>query len=199
MYTSKLVVIAGTPGTGKSSIGRKISEICGVNVLDLSKLALDKGFIIGLDEKRNTYIIDEEKLIEHIHGLLELENKEIIVQTHYPEILPSDRVKLVFVLRTNPLILEKRLQERGWSKSKINENTMAEILGVVVNNAISAFGEDKVVEIDTSNNNFNEIAEYICRAIRDPSSIERGVRIDWLSVLDHEDIVRFNEYVGSED
>jgi adenylate kinase len=121
------------------------------------------------------------------------------VHTHYPEIIPPELVEKVFILRTHPLILEKRLLEKGWHRRKVNENVMAEILGVVAYNAINVFGEMKVYEIDTSNAKPEEVAEMICRAIRGEVELKPGVKIDWLGQLEVEEVVRFEDYVGGED
>jgi adenylate kinase len=195
----KAIIIAGTPGTGKTSITRLLVEKCGLQAVNLSDLAIEKGFIQYYDAERNTYVIDEEKLIDYLENMLRELEGHLVIQTHYPEIIPSDLVEAVFILRTNPLILEKRLMERNWSKRKINENVMAEILGVIAYNAVEAFGADKVYEIDTSNTKPEEVANLICSVIRGHTMLEPGVRIDWLSILPPEEVFRFENYLGSED
>lgn len=195
----KIIVIAGTPGTGKTSITRILSDKCGLKALNLSELAIEKGFITMYDEARNTYVINEEKLAQYIQELSRNIEDYVVIQTHYPEIIPGELVEKTFILRTHPLILEKRLVERRWSKRKVNENVMAEILGVVASNAVSVFGEDKVYEIDTSETKPEEVADLICSTIRGFTKLKPGVRIDWLTVLKPEEVLRFEDYMGSED
>ncbi len=195
---SKIIVIAGTPGTGKSTIGGLLAEICGLKVLNLSTIALERGFVAYYDEARQTYVIDEERLAGYIAELAE-KYGDITVLTHYPEILPKHLVRAVFVLRTHPLELEKRLLARGWSRKKINENVMAEILGVVAHNAVESFGENKVFELDTTSMSPEECAKLLCRAIRGEGVLSPGVSIDWLSRLSLSDISRFKDYEGGGD
>ncbi|MCC6043655.1 MAG: AAA family ATPase, partial [Desulfurococcaceae archaeon] len=114
-------MIAGTPGTGKSTVTRLLSEKCSVRAINLSELALEKGFILTYDQDRKTYVVDEDKLVNYLRGLAS-ETSGIVVNTHYPEIIPPDLVDKVFILRAHPLILEKRLSSRNWDRRKINEN-----------------------------------------------------------------------------
>lgn len=193
----KVVIVAGTPGTGKSSICSKLAEICGLRVVNLSQLAVEKGFVVMYDKLRNTHVIDEERLAEYVVELVKSSNS-IVIQTHYPEVIPKNIVDIVFILRTHPLILEKRLIERGWSRKKINENVMAEILGVVAINALTAFGEDRVFEIDTSDTKPEEVANLMCSVIRGATRLEPGIKIDWLTALSPEEVIRFENYVGEE-
>lgn len=193
------IIIAGTPGTGKSTVGRKLSELCNVDVINLSSVAIERGFVLMYDERRDTYIINEDKLIEYVVKLVNSYSGTLVIITHYPEIIPSSIVQGVYVLRTHPLVLEKRLAGRGWKEGKINENVMAEVLGVVINSAIEAFGEGKVYEIDTTNAKPEEIAQLICNSLSGVERLEPGSRIDWLTLIDPKDVLRFSNYAGSED
>lgn len=195
---SKIIVIAGTPGTGKSSIGTIVATKCQLEIVNLSTLALEKGFVAYYDEARQSYVVDEDRLVEYTTQLATRSEKPILVLTHYPEILPRNLVRAVFVLRTHPLELEKRLLERGWSRRKVNENVMAEILGVVAHNAINAFGTNVVYEIDTTSGNFEEIANTICMAIKGEIKLEPGLKVDWLSELPLSEVRRFEDYEGSD-
>lgn len=192
-------MISGTPGTGKSTIAKLVGEKCKLEVTGLSELAIEKGYILYYDEKRNTYVVDEDKLVDHLKTECETTTELKVIHTHYPEIVPRELVYMVFVLRTNPIILEKRLMDRGWSRRKINENVMAEILGVVAFNAVNTFGENIVYEIDTTSIDPERAADLICSVIRGDLKLEPGVKIDWLGVMEPGEVARFEEYMGSED
>ncbi len=196
---ARVYVLAGTPGTGKKSVAAKLAEQCGVLVINLSSLALEHGMVIAYDHERDSYIINEEKIVSFIEEHVSRLSGDIVLTTHYPEILPKSIVHAVFILRTHPLVLEERLLNRGWSRRKVDENVMAEILGVVAYNALDVFGEEKIYEIDTTTKYPEEVAETICKAIRGEITLEPGVRIDWLSQLPLDVIKRFESYEGSGD
>lgn len=196
---ARVMIIAGTPGTGKTIVCRKLVEICNLEVLNIGEIALQKGFVTIYDQRRDTYVVDEEKLVDYVIGVVSSSSGVLVLQTHYPEIIPGSIVDYVFVLRTHPLELEKRLMARGWSRKKINENVMAEILGVIAENAAQAFGDERIVEIDTTNMSPEKVAEFICSVVRGVFKPDTGVRLDWLTLLKPEEVTKFEDYVGSED
>jgi adenylate kinase len=195
----RVFVLAGTPGTGKKSIGTKLAERCGVLVLNLSSLVVERGLIAAYDQERNSYIVNEEKVVDFIKNYVSRLTCDVVFETHYPEVIPRDLVHAVFLLRTHPLVLEERLLKRGWSRRKVNENVMAEILGVVASSAVEAFGAEKVFEFDSTSTSVEDIAERICGIIRGEISVEPGVKIDWLPQLPFDVVKRFEDYEGSSD
>ncbi|MEL9909501.1 MAG: adenylate kinase family protein [Desulfurococcus sp.] len=190
----KIIVVAGVPGTGKTSVSRELASLTGFQLIELGRYALERGLVTGFDNERGSYVIDEDALSREVSMLAGSSEGYIIVSTHYPEILDPSVVEKVFVLRTHPLVLEKRLESRGWDRRKINENVMAEILGVVSYNALTVFGEEKIYEIDTSNTTPGEVAGLIANALSNKTVIPSGIRIDWLSVLSAEELSRFESY-----
>ncbi|AFL65923.1 adenylate kinase family protein [Desulfurococcus amylolyticus] len=190
----KIIVVAGVPGTGKTSVSRELASLTGFQLIELGRYALERGLVTGFDDERGSYVIDEDALSREVSMLAGNSEGYIIVSTHYPEILDPSVVEKVFVLRTHPLVLEKRLESRGWDRRKINENVMAEILGVVSYNALTVFGEEKIYEIDTSNTTPGEVAGLVADILSNKAVIPPGIRIDWLSVLSAEELSRFESY-----
>jgi adenylate kinase len=188
-----VIIIAGTPGTGKTTIAKLLAKKINGLHIDVSRYVIDNKLYIDYDEKRLSYVIDEERTVNALKNIIAKSDKPVIIDTHYPEIIPPEIVDYVFVLRTHPRILEERLKRKNWPMNKVRENVMAEILSIVTYNVINRFGEDKVFEIDTTNKSPDEIVDYIIDVIRGVRKPFRE-RIDWLSVLSPEEIKKYEEY-----
>lgn len=188
--SKSVIVVSGTPGVGKSAVSEKLANILGYKYINLSKLAIEKNLLSHYDDERNTYVIDEYGLINEVLRITSEFNK-LVIDTHYPEILPSELVDFVIVLRINPTILEKRLRERNWNARKIYENVLAEILSVITINAIEKFGENKVFEIDVTNKSIDTIVNEIIDIVRNREKYKPGQLIDWLTILSPDEITRY--------
>lgn len=194
----KVIVIAGTPGVGKTTISKILVDKLGVIHIDLSELAISKRLYSFYDEKRESYVIDEYRLVSELKRILK-QNNIFIIDTHYPEILPKEIVDIVIVLRLHPRILEKRLQAKNWSWRKIRENLLAEILSVVTVNAIEKFGINKVYEINTTDKTLEQVIENIIDILEEPGKHKPGLVIDWLTILPPEEILKYEYEEVSED
>ncbi|MCD6301280.1 MAG: adenylate kinase family protein [Staphylothermus sp.] len=190
----KAIVITGTPGTGKTSVARALAKLLGVKHIDLSSYAIEKGFITEYDAERHTYVIDEERLVKKIVMIIKNTPGYVIIDTHYPEIIPCELIEYVFVLRTHPRVLEERLRNKGWPDRKVKENVMAEILSVVLSNILNACSNVEVYEIDTTNRDPVEVAEEILGIIKGVKKPSSRIKIDWLSALSQEDIAYYESY-----
>lgn len=102
----------------------------------------------------------------------------IIVEGHVTHL--CNNCDKIIVLRLDPNLLEVRLNERNYSKAKIQENLEAEALGVC---SIEAYEkhEELVNEIDTTNKTIDEIIKSIESVIFDNKSfpVEEIDFMDW--------------------
>lgn len=186
---SKAIVIGGTPGTGKTTIARRLAKITGYRHIDVSAFVIENKLYRDYDAHHLSYVIDEEKVVNELKRIIS--SGKVIIDTHYPEIIPPDLVEIVIILRARPSILEARLRERGWPWHKIRENVMAEIMSVPTVNAIEAFGRDKVYEVDTSEKTIDETLSEIIGIIKGERKPEPGLRYDWLALLPLEEIMKY--------
>jgi|BEDMetMinimDraft_2_1075160.scaffolds.fasta_scaffold00504_8 adenylate kinase len=183
------IIISGTPGTGKSSIGKILSDEINCKYIEVSEFAIRKGLVLPDETGRNTYVIKEDELKEEI---LKESNGLTILVTHYPDIfLDDDRFYLntafVILLRTNPLILMKRLENKGWDNKKIYENVLAEAFNTIAEDIYDY--NDMIIEIDTTNVKPEDSLNVIFNKV---ASLDFGIKINWL--LD-ENLVNFISFL----
>lgn len=152
------IFITGTPCTGKTTIASKLNG----RLIKINDLARSHGFIIGVDEDKGYEIIDIEKLSLYVGELINESEELLIFEGHVTHLL--DGADRVVVLRVRPEILEKRLEERDYSESKIRENLEAEALGVCSAEAYDRYGEE-VHEIDASDLTVDEIVGQVEKII----------------------------------
>lgn len=175
----KVIVVTGTPGVGKTRISQMLAKVLNALHIDLSLFVIEKGLYTEYDEEAESYVIDEERVVEELRKVIE-ERELVIVDSHYGEIVPEDYVALAIVLRIDPIELRNRLIKKGWKKAKVRENVEAELLSICTINAIEAYGENRVFEVDTTGKEVGEVIDEILRIIRGEGI--PGHRIDWLNI-----------------
>jgi len=167
----KLIVICGTPGTGKTEVAKRLKRYT-FNVIHLSDLVIREKLYLKYDEERDSYVIDPDKLIRKLIELKDKIPKKLVVEGVGAEIIPRDLVDLCFVLICEPKELERRLREKGYTLDKIKENLEAERLSLVWGEALDNYGSNKVVVIDTTNLTVDEVVQRILSEIKNRKIIE---------------------------
>jgi len=159
------IVITGTPGVGKTTVARELARADGYRLIELNSLAKEAGALSGEDPERGAAIIDEAKLKREIAKALKADGPKFIVEGHYGEVVPPKYVERAVVIRLDPRILRLRLVERGYPPSKVDENLQAEILDSCLVNAVEAFGEEAVLEVDATGLDFQRLVASVREAI----------------------------------
>jgi adenylate kinase len=186
-----VILVGGTPGTGKTVVAKILGSKLSVEVVGLGELADESGCISAEDKARKTGIINEDCLVDALVELTEEKSKRLVIEGHYIDLVPNSSVQWVFLLRTHPEILKTRLSDRNYSEEKVIENVEAEVLGVCQLDALDAFGEKKVYEIDTSELSAPETAAMIESFMKNSPAPER---IDWMTLLEEEG--RLDEFLS---
>ncbi len=161
-----IIGITGTPGTGKTSACALIG-----GVLDLNGLIKDAGLHRGVDVDRGSLIADMDMVYDRICGIAEGRDRDLVIEGH----LSHHVCDVAIVLRLSPGELERRLEERGYRGAKISENVEAEVIDVILVEAVEWCGRDRVYEIDTTGKTVEEVAETI-REVLD--AIGRGITVE---------------------
>ena len=195
----KLVIISGTPGTGKTTVSNKISEMIDATVITLNELAISEGLIHNFDKKRNTNVVDIDKLVSHVLKKIEELKKNgkllLVIESHFSDIVPNNVINYAFVLRCEPSVLRSRLEKRDYKQEKIAENLQAEILGNCANYLIKKNLEIPLLEIDTTSLDVEVVSRIIIDIIQDKlSKVEKYQigKVDWLEKLFQEN--RLDDY-----
>lgn len=170
MRLKKVIVISGTPGTGKTVLGKalvKEGERC--EHLELGEMIKKEGLYLGYDHERDTLILDVETFQEKTKEIIEGNEGEkegfLVIDSHVADLIPRDLVDLVVVLKCNPKVLRERLKEKAYFEGKIEENVEAEIMEICLNDALEAFGEEKIMVLDTSKAPVEELAKRVIEKI----------------------------------
>jgi adenylate kinase len=189
----KILIVSGTPGTGKTTVSKNLLNYFKAKVISLNELAISEKLIINYDTERETSVINEKKLVRYVIKLIECYNKQdleiLIIESHFSDIVPGQYIDYVIILRCDPDELYIRLKERGYKKEKIRENVQSEILGNSPNYFLDKKLNKPIMEIDTTNNNIEVITKTIIGILTGKIDVNEYVlgKIDWLEKLSQED------------
>jgi adenylate kinase len=188
--SKRVILVTGTPSVGKTVTARLLTSKLGALYIDLTDFALRNNLVLGKDEKRNTFIIDEKKMRRRISQIIrKTEKNEIVVDGHYAvQVVSQKLVTLVFVLRRDPVELRKLMEKRGYPEPKLIENLAAEILDVCLVDALNAGYEGRTCELNVTGKKTEEIVEAMLELMADPSKCCVGV-VDWLGKLENEGLL----------
>ncbi|KAJ4001242.1 AAA domain-containing protein [Lentinula boryana] len=163
---SPVIVITGTPGTGKSTHAQLLVDespipLRHINVGDLVK---EKGLYEEYDAEWQSYTVDEDKLLDELEPIVA--EGGVILDWHTCEIFPERWPDLVVVLRCEHSQLWDRLEKRSYPLKKIEENNEAEIMQVVLEEARASYPAEIVVELRSESTedleaNVTRIVEWV--------------------------------------
>jgi len=166
-----VIIVTGTPGTGKTTLSKKLAKKLNFHYIDINKVIKKYGISEGYDKKRKTKIIDVKKLnkalvkeINNYKKTTKNSNKNIknglVIDSHLSHYLPRKYVDLCIVVKCELKELERRLKKKNYSKNKVRENLDAEIFDVCLNEAKE--NKHKIIVIDTTKGiNINSISKKI--------------------------------------
>ncbi len=173
-----LIAITGTPGTGKTTVADELFRR-GYKIIHVTDTI--ENYVVEIDKKRDTRVIDTNTwAIEFVNNNLRDSDAcdlSVIVEGQISHYLQAE---ITIVLRCRPDIIGKRLTKRGYSPEKVNENVEAELVDVILMEAIDE-NCDQIFEIDTTSLSVPELADKIEHIIAGEDKPIYGI-VDWLSV-----------------
>ncbi|KAJ4353846.1 factor activating pos9 [Didymosphaeria variabile] len=144
------IVITGTPGVGKTTHAEQLAQSLGFTHVSVNQIVKDEGYHEGKDEELGSWVVDEDKLLDHLEGTGISEKGGYILDWHACELFPERWIDLVIVLRCDSTILYDRLTARGYKGKKLEENMDSEIMQVLLDEARESYREEIVVELQSS-------------------------------------------------
>lgn len=187
------VIVTGTPGTGKTTFSRRLAKQTGAKYVSLTQLVSRNKLYTGLDRMRNSKIVDLVSTRARLSSLISETKGLVIVDTHIPGgIVQRRSVRLIFVLRCHPRLLENRLKRKHWNRSKVSENVLAEILDACLISSVEYYGWDRVVQLNTSRASVSKCVAVAKRILRQP--VKKSGKVDWITTLDKNHML--DRYLG---
>ncbi len=178
-----IVLVLGTPGVGKSKLGRSLARQLDRGFVDLGLLVRQERLYKRFDQRTKSYEIDERRVRDYIQDEFG-QKRNIVIATHsIGRSIPSKKVRLAIVLRLDPVKLYRRLRARRWTRQKAWENTECELIDVCFEEAVRVFGKERVVEIDTTNLSHSRVLSMALAAVNVKRKFPEA-HVDWLSVYD---------------
>ena len=162
----EVIAVSGTPGTGKTTLSKKLAKRLDFYYLDVNKFINTKKLYGGYDKKRRTKIVDIKKLNNALTKEIAIIKKikpkvhGLIIDSHISHYLPRKYVDFCIITKCSINELNKRLIKKKFNKNKVMENLQSEIFDICYNEAVAR--KHKVIVVDTTKGfNMNKILRQL--------------------------------------
>ena len=129
-----VIVVTGTPGTGKTTFAKELALKHGSQSFDLHEFIVSRGLSAGTDEERDSLIVDEQALVEALLPKV-VANPNLVIDGHMSHEIPREHVTKCYITKCQLPVLKQRLEARGYSEAKVRENLDAEIFDICFHEA----------------------------------------------------------------
>jgi len=144
----KAILVTGTPGTGKTTVAKKLSTEFDYQYVDVKAVIKEHHLDEKFDNKRKCHIIDEQKLAQVLVKSIETSQKKLVIDSHLCQYIPKKYVELCIVTKCELKELKNRLEKRKYATAKVKENMDCEIFDICLTEAKEA--GHKVFIVDTT-------------------------------------------------
>ena len=152
----------------------------------VNQFARAQGLYKTYDRQFQSFILDISKLKTQLSRLLSSQKKIVVDTTYNTGVVPKN--SSIIVLRLDPVLLNRRLIHRKWSKKKRWENVEAELIDSVYIDAVNCVGQRRVFQIDTTHKSKQQVEKMAMKVVN--GKVKHREEIDWLNKYDPIDLQR---------
>lgn len=171
-----VIGITGCPAVGKKAVGMVLASRLGLRFVDIAALLREGGFRVEDDE----VIIDVKRGRKMVEKEAE-KGDAVITGLYLFDLLSSELVDTVVVLRCDPRILLYRYLKRNYPLRKIRDNLTAEFLDYCYIETVKVYGKERVSQLDATRRSPEALARMIERIHLSGKAVFEPV--DWLSLV----------------
>jgi len=142
-----VIIVTGTPCTGKSTLARELALELKYEYVDVSLLVKD--ICSEFDDERDCLVVDVTRLNELLIAKMS-KNKKLVIDSHLSHHIDPKYIDVCIVCKCELKELKKRLKARGYSSAKVRENMDAEIFDVCLVEAQEEM-KHNVIVLETDN------------------------------------------------
>uniref|UniRef100_U3KEG2 Adenylate kinase isoenzyme 6 n=2 Tax=Ficedula albicollis TaxID=59894 RepID=U3KEG2_FICAL len=164
------VLITGTPGVGKTTLGKELASRAGLSYVNVGDLAREGELYEGFDEEYGCPILDEDRVVDELED--RMSEGGVVVDYHGCDFFPERWFHIVFVLRTENSCLYDRLESRGYTGKKLQDNIQCEIFQTLYEEAVSSYKKEIVHQLPSNTpedleRNLDQIMQWIEQWMKD--------------------------------
>ncbi|XP_051552280.1 adenylate kinase isoenzyme 6-like [Myxocyprinus asiaticus] len=142
------ILLTGTPGVGKTTLGKELAQRTGLTYVNVGDLAQEGQLFDGTDEEYQCPILDEDRVVDELED--KMGDGGVIIDYHGCDFFPERWFHIVFVLRTDNTNLYNRLESRGYTGKKLQDNVQCEIFQTIYEEAMEAYKEEIVHQLPSN-------------------------------------------------
>lgn len=148
---ARVIIVTGTPSTGKTTLAKQIEKQYRLTRLDVNAIIKQHHLREGYDQKNKCWIVDEKRFTQILEKIVREKRKnkqKIVIDSHLSHCLNPQLVDLCLVTRCDLDELYQRLKKKAYPKNKIEENMECEIMEVCLQEAYDK--KHTLVVVDTT-------------------------------------------------
>ncbi|XP_036592849.1 adenylate kinase isoenzyme 6-like [Trichosurus vulpecula] len=164
------ILFMGTPGVGKTTLGKELASRTGLTYTNVGDLAQEGQLYDGFEEEYECPILDEDRVVHDLEN--KMKEGGVIVDYHGCDFFPELWFHIVFVLQIDNSVLYTRLEKRGYSVKKLQDNIQCEIFQILYEEAMASYNYEIAHQLPSNvpeelENNLDQIMKWIEQWIKD--------------------------------